>query len=98
MHPLYYITNITCFLNTLGAETFASRIFAFCEYKLSRIGQNRIFRVLNFRECTEKFFFVVILGKSLDRDRNKTEKKTLLFQAFFVWPRFRAPNIFLTLK
>ena len=48
-------------LNTLGAETFARRkireIFAFREHKLSRIGQNRIFRVLNFREWTEKLNF-----------------------------------------
>ena len=38
---------------TLGAETFASgkirEIFAFRELKLSRIEQNRIFRVLIFR-------------------------------------------------
>ena len=49
---------------TLEAETFASRkireIFAFCEHKLSRIGQNRIFRVLNFREWTEKLIFFVV--------------------------------------
>ena len=42
---------------TLGAETFASgkirEIFAFREHKLSRIGHNRIFRVLNFREWSE---------------------------------------------
>ena len=46
---------------TLGAETFASekirKRFAFHEQKLSRIGQNRIFCVLNFREWTEKFEF-----------------------------------------
>ena len=44
-------------MHTLGAETFASRkireIFALREQKLSRIGQNRIFCVLNFREWTE---------------------------------------------
>ena len=59
-------------------------IFAFREHKLSRIGQNRIFRVLNFRECTEKFNFFVVLRKRLDPDSNKREKKTLLFQAFIV--------------
>ena len=73
---------------TLGAETFARgkirEIFAFREHKLSRIGQNRIFRVLNFREWTEKLNFFVVLRKSLDPDRNKREKKTLLFQAFVV--------------
>ena len=70
---------------TLGAETFARRkirdIFAFREHILSRIGQNRIFRVLNFREWTEKLNFVV-LRKCLDPDRNKREKKILLFQVF----------------
>ena len=48
---------------TLGAETFARRkireIFAFREHKLSRIGKNRIFRVLNFREWTEKLIFLL---------------------------------------
>ena len=72
---------------TLGAETFARgkirEIFAFHEHKLSRIGQNRIFRVLNFREWTEKLNFFVVLRKSLDPDRNIREKKTL-FQAFVV--------------
>ena len=57
--PLYI--NISVISNTLGAETFASgkirEIFAFREHKLSRIGQNRIFRVLNFREWTEKLNF-----------------------------------------
>ena len=52
------------FGNTLGAETFASlkirEIFAFREHKLSRIGQNRIFRVLNFREWTEMLNFFVL--------------------------------------
>ena len=61
---------------TLGAETFARRkireIFAFRDHKLSRIGQNRIFRVLNFREWTEKLNFVVVLRNP---DRNKREKK-----------------------
>ena len=74
-------------LTTLGAETFASRkireMFAFHEHKLSRIGQNRIFRVLNFREWTEKLIFFVVLRKRLNPDRNKREKKTL-FQAFVV--------------
>ena len=55
---------------TLGVETFGSRkireIFAFREHKLSRIGQNRIFRVLNFREWTEKLIFFVVLRKRLD--------------------------------
>ena len=41
-------------MGTLGAETFASEkigeISAFREQKLSRISQNRIFRVLKFRE------------------------------------------------
>ena len=89
------ISNLSCFTeflfttrSTLGAETFASRkireIFAFREQKLSRIGQNRIFRVLNFREWTEKLNFFVVLRKRLDPDRNKREKKTLLFQAFVV--------------
>ena len=58
--------------------------FAFRQHKLSRIGQNRIFRVLNFREWTEKLIFFVVLRKHLDPDRNKGEKKTLLFQAFVV--------------
>ena len=53
------------FKYTLGAETFPSQkileIFAFREDKLSRIGQNRIFRVLNFREWTEKLIFVVVV-------------------------------------
>ena len=75
-------------LITLGAETFASgkirEIFAFREHKLSRIGQNRIFRVLNFREWTHKLIFFVVLRKRLDPDRNKREKKTLLFQVFVV--------------
>ena len=48
-------------IGTLGAETFARRkireIYAFREHKLSRIGQNRTFRVLNFRELTEKLIF-----------------------------------------
>ena len=70
---------------TLGAETFASgkirEIFVFREHKLSRIGQNRILRVLNFREWTEKLNF---LRKRLDLDRNKRENKTSLFQAFVV--------------
>ena len=74
--------------NTLGAETFARRkireIFAFREHKLSRIGQNRFFRVLNFREWTEKLNFFVVLRKRLDPDRNKRETKTLLFQVFVV--------------
>ena len=73
--------------STLGAEIFASqkirKIFAFLEHK-SRIGQNRIFRVLNFREWTEKLNFFVVLRKRLDPDRNKREKKTLLFRAFVV--------------
>ena len=73
---------------TLGAETFASgkirETFAFREHKLSRIGQNRIFRILNFREWTEKLIFFVVLRKRLDPDRNKREKKTLLFQAFVI--------------
>ena len=43
-------------LSTLGIR----EIFAFREHKLSRIGQNRIFRVLNFREWTEKFNFFVV--------------------------------------
>ena len=59
-------------------------IFAFREHKLSRIGQNRIFRILNFREWTEKLIFFVVLRKRLDPDRNKIEKETLLFQAFVV--------------
>ena len=79
--------NILC-STTLGTETFASgkirEIFAFRELKLSRIGQNRIFRVLNFREWTEKLNFFVVLRKSLIADRYKREKKTLLFQAFVV--------------
>ena len=62
---------------TLGAETFASgkicerknlrnfcEIFAFREHKLSRIGQNRIFRVLNFREWTKKLIFFVVLKET----------------------------------
>ena len=56
----------------------------FREQKLSRIGQNRIFRVLNFREWTEKLNFFVVLRKRFHSDRNKREKKTLLFQAFVV--------------
>ena len=83
-----YIIYIYIYIYTLGAESFASRkireSFAFREHKLSRIGQNRIFRVLNFREWTEKLiFFVVVLRKRLDPDRNKREK-TLLFQTFVV--------------
>ena len=69
---------------TLGAETFARRksreIFAFREHKLSRIGQNRIFRVLNFREWTEKLNFFVVLRKLLDPDINKREKKSYYFK------------------
>ena len=76
--------------NTLGVETFAGRnireIFAFREHKF----QNR-----SFREWTEKLNFFVVLRKSLDPDRNKREKKTLLFR---IRPLFRAANIFLTLK
>ena len=68
--------------------TFASqkicKLFAFREHKLSRISQNRNFRVLNFRKWMEKFYFFVVLRKRLDPDRNKREKKTLLFQAFVV--------------
>ena len=59
----YHAGYISC---TLGAETFASgkirEIFAFREHKLSRIVQNRIFRVLNFREWTEKLNFFVVLS------------------------------------
>ena len=89
--------------NTLGAETFARgkirEIFAFREHKLSRIGQNIIFRVLNFREWTEKLIFFVVLRKSLDPDRNKRERKNLIISSLCrIRPRFRAPNIFLTLK
>ena len=84
-----------------GAETFASRkiheIFAFCEHKLLRIGQNRIFCVLNFRVWTEKLIFFVVLRKRLDLDRNKTEKN-IISSFRRIRPRFRAPNIFLTLK
>ena len=50
-------------------------VYAFREQKLSRIGQNRIFRILNFRERTEKLIFFVVLRKRLDPDRNKREKK-----------------------
>ena len=61
------------FVNTLGAETFASRkiceIFAFREHKLSRIGNNRIFLVLNFCEWTEKVEFFVVLRKRLDPNK-----------------------------
>ena len=88
---------------TLGAETFASgkirEIFAFREHKLSRICQNRIFSILNFREWTEKLNFFVVLRKRLDPDRNKIEKKNLIISSFCsIRPRFPAPNIFLTLK
>ena len=66
-------------MTTLGAETFASgkirEIFAFREHKLSRIGQNIIFRVLNFREWTEKLNLFVVLRKRLDPGINKREKK-----------------------
>ena len=69
---------------TLGAETFASgkirEFFAFRKHKLSRIGQNRIFRVLNFREWTENLIFFVVLRKRLDPDRNKREKKPYYFK------------------
>ena len=79
-------------LYTLGAGTFVSRkireIFAFHEHKLSQIGQNRIFRVLNFREWTKKLIFFVDLRKRLDPDRNKREKKSLLFQVFVVLSLF----------
>ena len=61
------------FVFYLMHEHFRSRnfrelrdIFAFREHKLSRIGQNRIFRVLNFREWTEKLMFFVVLWKRLD--------------------------------
>ena len=89
--------------NTLGAETFASgkisEIFAFREHKLSRIGQNTIFRVLNFREWTEKLNLFVVLRKHLDPDRNKREKKNLIISSFCrIRPQFCKPNIFLTLK
>ena len=50
------------------------------EHKLLRIGQNRIFRVLNFREWTEKLIFFVVLRKRLDPDRNKREKKPYYFK------------------
>ena len=55
-------------MTTLGAETFASgkirEIFAFREQKLSRIGQNIIFPVLNFRELTEKLNFFVVFKET----------------------------------
>ena len=49
-------------------------MFAFREHKISQIGQNRIFRILNFREWTEKLNFFVVLRKRLDPERNKREK------------------------
>ena len=66
--------------DTLGAETFASRkireIFAFCEHKLSRIGQNRIFRILNVREWTEKLnFFLLFKGNVCIQIEIKERKK-----------------------
>ena len=36
------------------------------------------------REWTEKLNFFVVLSKRLDPDRNKRERKTLLFQVFVV--------------
>ena len=50
------------------------------EQKLSRVGQNRIFRVLNFREWTEKLNFLVVLRKRWDPDRNKRKKKPYYFK------------------
>ena len=79
---IFYCKVLMAILLTLGAETFASRkireIFPFREHKLSRIGHNIIFL------DREVFLFVVVLRKRLDPDRNKREKKTLLFQAFVV--------------
>ena len=101
MKSLIYFKHLSF---TLGAETFASgkirEIFAFRKHKLSRIGQNRIFRVLNFREWTEKSIFFVVLRKRLDPDRKKREReKNLIISSFCrIRPRLRAPNIFLTLK
>ena len=46
-----------------------------------------------------KVEFFVILRKRLDPDRNKRERKKLIISSFcLIRPRFRAPNIFLTLK
>ena len=73
---LYFYFWSNKYFTTLGAETFASRNF--------RERKNINFRVWNFREWTEKLNFFVVWRKRLDPDRNKREKKTLLFQAFVV--------------
>ena len=78
---ILYIYIYAYFRSRNFRERKNSRNFAFREHKLSRIGQKRIFRVLNFREWTEKLIFFVVLRKRLDPDRNKREEKTLLFQA-----------------
>ena len=49
-------------------------------FREPKIGQNRIFRVLNFREWTEKLNLFVVLRNRLHPDRNKREKKPYYFK------------------